>query len=738
MKYVIYGLLAAFLATWAYGAIPSTAEGWYTPANNNWNTVGANATYEIKGRLYGCMINGDGEITWGIEPNDQTVKFALENALKAKWSSSRNDQKIEEIGKNLDNLVSLNRIRVQNPQTGQSYVLDFGGSIASGSGGEITATSSEESFLDGRSLDWSNNYAELKGWSNSSANVDSWGQFASPVNIPVRSSPSAALSYMNWYGVDRLSLQPNSSHKLELAGWRDSRASMTPLAEAIAKKEKGVFENYELVVRNASKGVNYVSLGTLDSGGAPVDDVSIVTNTADGAISQGVASLSGWNNANVNDLPQKGEGRLKWTPPADMVDGVSLGVTESGAGNVWEVKGAHVYAGAHAGHYFGTHKDSAQIGWFELPNATTNRVEGDERSISSTTDPGRPDVKIFGLRGWSPRASGNPWFLVNRNGYLDYVQMATNSLDTALWEQWFDWLGAGELSDGTPPVMSFGGFSTFYSYLYAHNGLSAVGIVGRSDSGNDCFEYTANGITATFNAPVTWADDSSIVVDANGKYGLSGWDNASSCSANISDMLQDPDSADAKSHKLLAYKNGDLHYVPMGDGVNAPDELSIVLSEVSGLDGKRLMVNGFDSASAGAIPYKSAAQGGGIAWVGASSAEPSLAVLSSGSNVSVDQLGKSLEDKNRVINLSGYDTAKSGQVPAKPDSGDGLVWSSPILGIASNLTITVVTSVEWTGAPDYQLVAKRGNLALDQNGKLYIKEESSLKQIINTTPLSSN
>jgi len=126
--------------------------------------------------------------------------------------------------------------------------------------------------------------------------------------------------------------------------------------------------------------LHYTPLGEPMEDGAAVDDLSITTNRASGAVTQGKASLYGFNAVNTKSgyIPSKGEGspaELKWLDPAEMVDNSSLALTTADGVKVWEIKGAHIYAGNHRRHYFGTGDDST-LGWHELP---TNDV--DEASI---------------------------------------------------------------------------------------------------------------------------------------------------------------------------------------------------------------------------------------------------------------------------------------------------------------------------------------------------------------------
>lgn len=352
MKKAAYGLLAAFLAQGVYGAIPKTAEGWYTPSE--WRTVELDASYERNGVTYGCAINADGEILWGDgKINDPLVRNALETAVEAWWNTYRNNQKFEKLGQELHDLTSKTGIKITNPETGRSYTIKFdSGTIAEAVGsasGDIPATTDMDDPADLKSLNWTDSSAsskiQLYGWATQAASGNLWGTYSTPVAIPVRTAAGATMAYHSWYGVDRLSLVPNpDTHKLELSGWRSEGSGiMTPLAEAITKAEadKGAFDEYELVVRNSSKGLNYVALGTLNLGGVAVDGATITTNTAEGAATQGALSLYGWSTANGDAsgtapvLPYAdGGGNLAWRGVLDFFNTGLFDLTSDGKVNL--------------------------------------------------------------------------------------------------------------------------------------------------------------------------------------------------------------------------------------------------------------------------------------------------------------------------------------------------------------------------------------------------------------------
>lgn len=892
MKKAAYGLLAAFLAQGVYGAIPKTAEGWYIPSE--WRTVELDASYERNGVTYGCAINADGEIIWGDgKINDPLVRNALETAVDAWWNTYRNNQKFEKLGQELHDLTSKTGIKITNPETGRSYMIKFdSGTIAEAVGsasGDIPATTDMDDPADLKSLNWTDSSAsskiQLYGWGSQAANGNLWGTYSTPVAIPVRTAAGATMAYHSWYGVDGTSLIPNpDTHKLELSGWRSAGSGiMTPLAEAITKAEadKGVFDEYELVVRNGSKGLNYVALGTLNLGGVAVDGATVTTNTAEGAATQGalslygwataeegasgtapvlpyanggghlawqgvldffntglfdltsdgkvnlkgvsaseddlrvmtvsasdggaaitsssitsiidtpldmedgkitvsgwgegtpdagdtlaqrltsgtgqvnnpaqspslltrtaqggvaymaigtlgggisvdgesietngqnVASLAGYESADADMVPFKGADGLEWREIADgaPVDGKSIttnatdGAITSGEaslrgfasqsewaipykhgegaeGELWwrtpdmwcgpslewdedangnkkfDVAGANDYAGKHAKHYFGTSNDkSATLGWHELPNVTTNRVEGDGITIASTVDGQDPGLKRLGLLGWKKGWGGDPLFVVNMGGSIGYIPLPalTNLAACACTQKWENataWIGGGaEISeDGglTLPEDSLD------EYLY-----NTLGYIYSTTPDNLHFDNDGENIQASFTAPENWADGDSVELTEDGTYQIKGFADASACSASISAMLSEPSGSDATTHLLLAKKTntGELHYVPIGDGVGggAPvDESSITTNTANGAvtDGYA-SIYGFDDASEGDFPVKNAS--GKIEWRAAPASgtdEQSVTTNTANGAVSVGN-----------ISLYGFADAPIGAVP---------------------------------------------------------------------------
>lgn len=305
-----------------------------------------------------------------------------------------------------------------------------------------------------------------------------------------------------------------------------------------------------------------------------VDGSSITTNSEDGASSSGVASLYGWSNASAEDFPRRGsDGHLEWKSPGDLVDGASIAWAEVDGGKKFEVRNAHAYAGHHSRHYFGTSNDkTAALGWHELPNVTTNRVEGDNITIASTVDAQDPGLKLLGLKGWNKGWGGDPLFVVNAGGAVGYIPLPalTNLAACACTNKWnamLDWIADGELNGEDGITFTD---STLDQYLYG-----TLGYIYSTTPDNLHFDNDGEQIEASFTAPSNWADGDSMELTSEGAYQVAGWADASACDASVSAMLSQPSGSDATTHLFLAKKTdtGALHYVSIGDGVKAGAEV---------------------------------------------------------------------------------------------------------------------------------------------------------------------
>lgn len=737
MKYAAFGLLAAFLALGVYGAIPTTAEGWYTPSGGFTKQYGRGTVWYNDGDGYAqsfdVTVDEDGKVSTDMVFPDvahQTAYNALVKACQAEAWNKLQDEAIATIGENLHDLTSKDSITIRNDNTGQEYTISFGGTIGNavaGGGDNIPATSDQEDPADKISLDWAGGKIGIKGWTSQTAAGSMWNKYPTPLDIPVRNN-GGAIDYKRWYGIDNLSLSPNeTTHALELDGWRKQGNNiMTPLADAIQMDERGTFEQYDLVVRNASKGVNYVALGKLDLGRVKFDGATITTNETDGAVTQGDASLYGWANASPRDLPRKGEdGNLEWVPPQQLADGESIAWREHNGEWRYEVKGASAYAGNHARHYFGTASDAgAALGWHELPNVTTNRVEGDNITIASTVDGGDEGVKRFGLLGWNDKWGGDPLFVVNIGGTVRYIPLPalTNVAACACSNKWataLEWIGDGTIGDD----------GITFSNNSLDDYLHMLGYVYSTTMSDLHFDNDGNNIQASFGAPANWADGLSVQ-ETDGKYGVKGFAAGASCRATMSKMLSDPTGSDAQQHKLLAWYrgNGDaapsLHYVPIGDGVRGGgaevDDVTITTNTAHGAtaDGVASLF-GWSSAENGTYLGKN--ENGNLEWMQAAVSVDGAPV----DDVSITTNTAHGAVTRGVASLYGFADAPVGTIPivAEENGTRVLKW-----GTTGNFGLTATKNGSgWTytvGSGFYTIARKQFYITgttVSTSGYVYLK-----------------
>ncbi|MBQ8125248.1 MAG: hypothetical protein IJ173_05085 [Kiritimatiellae bacterium] len=696
MKYAAYGLLAAFLALGVYGAIPTTAEGWYTPSGGFSRQSGSGTVWylddEGNERSVSVSVDGQGKVTGGMESiADTTLKTSYEALVKAcaneAWNALQ-DEAIATIGKNLHNLGLADGIDIvgTDPNGNEHrYTMRFTpgsgirDSLDDGSRPELTDPTAGWNMADEKTLHWrTNNKMELMGADTATSSTDEWwndyGFF-----VPFLKGTGALgwKKYGGWYDGVFGTMTSDGRTMLTLAGWTGGHECSTDMNSILTEENGDNRANHYVLTRygTGSDAVfHYVPFGDRleTGGGAPVDGVSITTNTTDGATTQGDASLYGWADADAESIPQKGDGRLKWTDPADMVDGISIGMTDAeGGGKVWEVKDAHVYAGQHAKHYFGTGNDkSAPLGWHELPNATTNRVEGDEVTISS--DPNVPGaqpeegLKRLGLRGWNYGWAGDPLFLVNQGGVMGYIPLPaiTNLAACACTNKWnalLGWIQDGELNGEDGIAFSD---SNLDQYLYG-----TLGYIYSTTADNLYFDNDGEQIQASFTAPENWADGNSVELTESGQYQIKGFADAGACGASVSAMLSDPTGSDATTHLMLAKKTdtGELHYVPMGRGVAGggehADGVTITTNDTQGAATQGLMsLYGWSSAQDGKVPMK---KNNALVWedAGTPPDDVTLAVTTEGSGA----------QQTKKLSIKGFSAAKNNSIPWKNDEGE-FVW----------------------------------------------------------------
>lgn len=684
MKFLVVMIL--FCAWGAFAAIPDSASGWYTPENGFKAENGEGVVWGYDRNTHEWVefgkveVDSNGGIIKGLANEDFQGDPAWKTAYDALVKACRNEallndhgQAIKTLGENLHKVFSTDGITItgETPDGSiQSYTIKFTSGI--GESGSIQGETDHMKWnlADQKSLELlEGNKIQISGWDLQDSTTSFWDYSAGAVMF--RLNPDGkSVHYFPYYGVDKLSLAPNAkTKKLELKSWSDKQTCGDTLTEILKSKDLSRRAAHHIVTRVGSD-IHYLPIGDelLGGGGSPVDGTSITTNTSAGASVQGEASLYGWSTADDMGLPYKSNGKLAWKAADEWVDGESLAWMDVDGEKRYQLRDAHMYAGKHSKHYFGTASDkSASLGWHELPNATTNRVEGDEATISSNPNiPGKnpdPEVKTLGLIGWNYTYSGqDPLFMVNRGGALDYMPLPaiTNLAACACtnkWQSLLGWVEDGELSEDGIKFE----YPTLDEYLY--NGL---GYIYSTTPDNLHFNNDGDKIQASFTAPENWADGLSLNLTDDGKYQIRDFGKAGACGASVSKMLSDPKGSDATTHLLLAKKtdDGSLHYVPFGEGIAGggehADGVTIVTNTAAGaVEEGLLSLYGFASAKDGKVLTK---KDGKVAWEdgGIPADEITLAATED-------------KDGNKKLGIKGFEAAEKNSIPWKNENGE-FVW----------------------------------------------------------------
>ena len=171
-KFLILFLFPLF----AYGAIPQTAEGWYTPENGfDLNKIAVVAEYEVgKGHekyeaIAGVTEDGKFLFSWMDGTPPEPEKTAVENGVKAYSLAKLNQERIQTLGENLHALYSKDGITITGETPDgkiHSYTIKFTNGL-NGDDNTIQATTSHMKWnlADGKSLRLlSGNKIEINGW----------------------------------------------------------------------------------------------------------------------------------------------------------------------------------------------------------------------------------------------------------------------------------------------------------------------------------------------------------------------------------------------------------------------------------------------------------------------------------------------------------------------------------------------------------------------------------------------
>lgn len=156
---------------------------------------------------------------------------------------------------------------------------------------------------------------------------------------------------------DKKSIGVSGGDKYQIYGWNGNAHCGENLSDLL----KTGANTHDIVTRFHDGTLHYLPLGSgLTGGGAEVDGVSITTNAAHGAVTEGVASLFGFGSAPDYSIPHKHGSSIDWVG-LDQFLGDSLEYENEAA----NVKGYTANV-ALPRKYVGT-SNGGDFGWYELP-----------------------------------------------------------------------------------------------------------------------------------------------------------------------------------------------------------------------------------------------------------------------------------------------------------------------------------------------------------------------------------
>lgn len=718
----------ALAAVAAHGAIPTTAEGWYTPATfKHQSSAGYMYYYDDDGLWQHADITVDedgnysGEVDIDVFGAAYPAFEALVKALKAETLAQRNTERIEEIGKNLNNLKLFDgiTIRPEGAPSGSSleYKITFDGGLASAmEDGKTPSATSSADWADKKSLTWSgeDGKLELSGWKDRDTSGSLWDALSTCVGIPVRTAYGGVdVEYMDWWGIDRQSLMPNAtSQKLEIRGWAagSPNSGTASLGDVLSGKAQATsyYGGYRVLMRPTNGGNPlYMSIGTVKAGGldVPVDGVTIVTNSA---TKEGQLQIAGFWEASTGDsgyvIPYGLSGSLNWGGLLDLMNGSLFEQDEEG---MVQLAGFDEAAGGAT--FFGMDVNGS-VGW-QTPIEISDQVSLDENADG-----------FMQLRGFE-------------DGTDEGTTLADLALGTAQARAPYSLVTRCEGSDG--PFVTYlpigddfgreyeGDDDTITSEDSEEENVRVFSVpVGRfveSVTGSGPISATDDGagnVTLSFTGAIDgsgnlFPDGVSIETVANGSstnIQIKGWAEQESCGANLHDMLTDVSNGDRATHEILCRVDGALHYLPLGsDVIPTPDETTITedatthkLKVKPGTAGKFLKSGSSDVEWAD-LPVKSVT-GDSMITATTSSGDVSLSFAGytgeNGVSVSGDTISGAYTGENGV-------SVSGGTISGAYTGSGGISVSGGTISYTDDaelVSITFITSVEWNQSTK-QLIA---------------------------------
>lgn len=670
MKKVIS--LLGICALSAFGAIPETAEDWYKPPEG-WGPTETKASWQKGEATYDITINQNGDITENLPKGvSEAERVALESALVAIYNTKWNQERIKTLGDNLHKVFSTDGITIsgQTPDGSiQSYTIKFKSGIGESSTIQGESNHMQWNLADEKSLELlKGNKIQIRGWDLSDSKTSFWDYTGGAVMFRIKPDGNF-VHYFPYHGVDKLSLAPNPNTKqLELESWSKNAVCKEKLSNLLQSPDDSLRASHHIVTRVGGR-IHYLPIGAaISAGGVSVDGTSITTNLLNGAEEENAASLYGWASAPTLSIPYKASGEtLDWVSQSDIVDNKSIGLVDGDdALGKFEVKGASLQAANNR--YFGTpQKGSVNLGWYDLPNVTTNYIEGDEKTLTTVYNEG--GVKKLGWKHWplsvpslARSVDGEIQWLplelpTNITFTCDNVSIATNKNNELTLKDW---------------------------EKFGH------GVIGKAENGSlVCKEpMGTNGIEHIENEKVL-------------AFGLAGFEKGNNCKENLAELMR----LGKTSHQILArYTSGEgarpvLHYLPIGNLAAPPlDNITLKTNDMG-----NATIAQFEDAEEGEVLTK---RGDAIAWE-AVTAPPVVDELSITTNVihGAAEIGK--------LSIYGFDTAPENTAPhVKVDEYGGhlLEWratSGTIRVIGTDETEAVIggetartNTLTFASAPD--------------------------------------
>lgn len=321
MRHATILAFAAAIALGAFGGIPDTEEGWYTPENYEKTEATGTMTYGYDVKTHTPLtqevnVDANGNADWTFDTGSNfalaTAWEALKEALKNTVKTSNLEDQVKTIAKNLHSVfeegINLTITR-DSPGGGTRDVEYKDVKLTPSDSGPAKLTGRDETpineIIDNKSLTWTQTakpaHAQIAGFEYAGTGdpVRWWANenFYAPVKY---GNNMLWLKYcgINWHVFEEMG--NSQGNKLTLAGFgTDSQKCEQNLEDIMTDPElSGFRSNYRVLAQYGSGSgaeLKYIPLdGLIKMDGVFADDTTITTNEEHGAKTQGEFSLYGW------------------------------------------------------------------------------------------------------------------------------------------------------------------------------------------------------------------------------------------------------------------------------------------------------------------------------------------------------------------------------------------------------------------------------------------------------------